>query len=285
MKALSALLSRYVDASIQLKNDTVVAYQGTVNRFSDWLRRPAEARDLCDATVARWLRAVCESRSAATAAKHRRQLVMLWLWAWRKGHVRSPPRDVPVIRCPKRHPRAWTPGEVALILDACNRARPIPGWGPLRWRALTLTIYDSGERISPLLLIPTTAFHAGQRLLTVSAEHRKRGSEDQVYRLHPQTVAAILASLTPGQERLFPWPLHERGLWPAWKAILRNAGLPATSRDMFHKLRRTNYTLTFVALGREAARRNAGHSRDLTHLYLDETQLPGHPVCDAIIRP
>lgn len=285
MPTLAQLLGRYVDARIQIKAQTVIEYRGTINWFSEWLGRPATPDDLTDEMVTSFLRAVSQIRSIATAAKHRRQIMLLWAWAWRKGHASHAPRDVPTIRVPKRRPRAWTPGEVAKILEACRSARSIPGWGPERWEALALSIYDTGERISPLFQLPIDAFDRRKQVLFVDAEYRKRGTEDQCYRLHPQTVDSITASLSPGQSKLFPWPLHERSLWPAWKRILGAAGLPATSKDLFHKLRRTNYTQVYIALGRDAARRNAGHSRDLTHLYLDESQVPLQPICDAIRRP
>lgn len=285
-------LDLYAGSKLRFSARTNQEYRTTINNLSLFLGRAALMADLNDATLLSFLRWRLEHRSAATARKDRQQLLALWRWAWRKNHTDLQPRDIPEVLVPRRRVRAWSPDEVAQILRAAKTAPVAEDWGPREWSALLLTIYDSAERISALLRCPANGFHADRRLLVVPASVRKFGQADQTSSLHATTCEALgemLAGRTTASPKLFVFSGCYQTLLRRFRRLLETAGIDSTGRKLFHDLRRTSFTLTYAALGREAARNQCGHSSDLSRYYLDLGLLaeltPEARVADAIVRP
>lgn len=221
-------------------------------------------------------------RGPVTANSKTANLLALWRFAHDRGFVdRAPPRVEP-LPVPKRIPRAWRPEEIARILDACDRAPMRRTWGPDHWRALVLVIYDTSMRLGCLLEVPRSVIQGD--LICIPAEYQK-GDADTIHRLHPDTVTA-LGRLPKHTRRLFAWPYHTNDIWPRFRGdILEVAGLAATRRDLFHKIRRTSYTLVYGALGPQAATAHAAHASDLSRNYLDPTMLDRPEPISVIPRP
>lgn len=252
-------------------------YRLQIRNFSTWLNRPAELDDLNDDTVVSFLSDFSEERSAGTTDKARRTLLLLWTFAVKKKLITDKPHDVPVFESPDRCPEAWTVDEMQRLLKSARVALPLRQsrkrtiqWTARCWTALILTVYDTSLRIHSVLQCKRCDINLETGMLRTHGEHQKHGNDER-QRLHPETVAAIKAMIEEigPTERLFPWPFKERLIWKHFKKILTNAKLSATSRDLFHKIRRTSYTMVHALLGPEAATQHAGHASNLSKYYLD----------------
>jgi integrase len=213
--------------------------------------------------------------SAATANRHRATLCAIWRFARRKRWIATEPLDVDKIRIKKRVPDAWSIDQLGRILEACaaqqGRVCGIPAsrW----WVAFVLNLYDTGLRVGAALAARTEHLDPASGFLFVPAEAQKQKS-DQVFHLHPQTLAAIAETRPADRDLLFPCSYNRHGLLDAYREILRQAGLPCDRRSLFHKLRRTSATFVADALGEEAAMKHLDHScMAVTKAYLDPTKI------------
>jgi integrase len=217
-------------------------------------------------------------RSAATANKIRSQLVALWNFAHRKKLCATGP-DVPKLTEAKRVATSWGVEEIGRILDACDRHPK-----GVVFRALVLVLFDTGLRLGALRKAPLSAYSSATRELLIAAETQKQKA-DQLFVLHEDTCAA-LALLPTGRATLIPLEMSEATLFNKFREVLRDAGLPATRRDMFHKIRRTTATLVEQTYGAGTATRVLGHSSPgVTAAYLDTTKLPGNDIALRMPRP
>jgi len=154
---------------------------------------------------------------------------------------------------------------MADILRAIGNVDHPEGWSTDHTQALILTIYDTSHRVGALLKLCRDQLDRNGRLHAL-AEQTKQKS-DTVHQLHSQTLAAIAG--LKRTKRLFPWPRNQRAIYPFLRRILQAAGLPATRRDLFHKFRRTSYTMVYALAGPDSASRHAGHATNLAKSYLD----------------
>lgn len=230
--------------------------------------------------VCRMMRTVLDSGRSAKTARNYRQSVLYMLAS--VGN-RIDPRDCRPPKLIRKRPTAWTPEELRRLVGACRMMRWERGWGPRHWEALTIAAYETAARIGALLLSDVSHMDERHCTLFIPGEHQKSNG-DTLHPLHAETVQ-LLAGLPRPDRRLFPWPYNRRVIWTRYGEILRRAGLPDTSRDKFHRLRRTSYTFVAVALGKEAATIHAAHKSDLSAHYLDTTFLPKPNPLDALPRP
>jgi integrase len=223
------------------------------------------SEDLCEGFAA-WLSK--KGTSVATINGRLTALCTLWRYAFKKRMLDDLPRDVELYPEPERLPEAWTIEQVAKILDAASTSTA--GWtvcaapAPHFWCALLLTLYDTGLRVGAVMRLKLDALDAKECWLTVPARVQKHKKE-QALRLDPKT-AELLRTLPrfPGDDRLLPIPwngnarLAQLERW--YREILKAAGLSSGTRDLFHKIRRTNATYTADAQGEEMAQKRLGHS-------------------------
>ena len=228
--------------------------------------------------VAAMMHRLRDSGKSAKTIRSYRQAILYLMHA---AGLRVDARDVRPPRNVRRRPTAWTVEELGRLVSACRSAPWRSGWGPPHWEALTLTAYDTGLRIGTLLLADVA--HLDGVTLYVPGEHQK-GREDAVHHLHPDT-SRLLLSLPRTDSRMFPWPFCRRVIWKHYGEILRRAGLPDTSRDKFHKLRRTSYTYVAKEHGIAAASEHAAHKSDLSAYYLDKSHLNRPNPLEALPRP
>lgn len=255
-----------------LKPSTAELYEIAVRLYEHWNDGPTALDAITPDTVMTWMRWLAKTRGAQTVNSKRRALLTI---------IRSSREFPKVPRMPeiRRAPTAWRPHEMAAILAECDRTelrhrkhRAI--WGPMHFRALALQVYDTSLRIGCLLEAKRNACDLHRRALLIPGELMK-GRADALHRLSDQTCAAIAA--LPAHEKLNPWPMRKEQLWKWWGRILARAGLPATRRDKFHRIRRTSYSHVRHKLGPEAASRHASHRVDLSALYYDPTIFEDHP--------
>lgn len=279
------------DAYEHLANERIDLTSGTIQQYRisvGWFERVhgrVPLRDLTPLHVIGVMRAMRDAgRCERTVNNGRKNLLMLWRYAEDQGSPIPPlpnARRIPRMREPAPLAKAWTPEQMGRIIEACGTAPERRGWTPEHWRALILTIYDTSLRIG--CLMRSTIDQLDGTTLTVPGSLQK-GRRETCQPLHPDT-AARLAALPRTDKRLFAWPYRREELWRKFREILKAAGLPATRRDQFHRIRRTSYTMVAVALGKEAASQHAAHRGDLSRFYLDPTFLPKPNPLDALPRP
>ncbi len=271
---------------------TVNSYITVINGFSTFLACEANLHHLTDDFLGRYSAWMSEKEYEPTTINgHLRHLLALWRHAWKKRRVEERPRDVDFLPTYKRNPTAWTVEEMGRILTSARQAegdfKGIPA--NLFWPALILTMYDTGLRLGAMMQLKATDLNLETGILIARAETQKQKA-DQVFRLRRQTVESLEAIDPPAREFLFGYPEYEtnkRRIYRTLNEILERAGLPATDRDKFHKIRRTSATLLADAMGEEAAKEHLGHSSiNITRGYLDLTKIrPRVNSAEAIPNP
>lgn len=247
--------------------NTLRLYRHSITAFSRWLGHEAELSDLNDDAVCQYLQALREQElSPYTVAKERSQLLAIWNCAARLKIVDRFP-DVMPEKKPERIPLAWTIDEMTVLLGTCRQLSGMIGNVPAKlwWAALHLTIWDTAERIGALIACRREDLQPDGWLL-VRAEYRKGNRSDKVYKLHDETMAALLGMR--GHQALFPWPYSTTYLWTRYKAVLERAGLPTDRRSKFHRMRKSTASHYAAAGGNAQILLDHQDSRT-TRRYLD----------------
>jgi len=263
-------------------------YRSVVRRLGWFAGHDVIVDELSDDLIERFMVWRRGQVQAITVNGDRATLLALWREAWRKKLIDMLPRDIRKLKVPKRLPVAWTTEEVSRLLTAAAQEPGLVGVIPARlfWPALMLLVYDSGLRIGAIRQLHALDLDAGG-FVSARAETQKQLTE-QAFSLHADTLAA-LAMLPAEREMLLPIPWTDKApINRRLRRILGRAGLPSTSRDLFHKLRRTHGTRVCDRFGDEVARRQLGHSTvALTRAsYIDPRQLHRQTnVAESIERP
>lgn len=278
----------YIPARLARRPETTKEqYALTVKRFDEFtlaeLGRHFSIDEITDEHVD--LFKVWRKASAATVNKDLRNLRALVNLALRRTNsatgqkYRTTPIDWIFEQEDLDEPEAWSIDEFRAILQSCNQETgsicgvPASKW----WRAQQLTILNTSARITAVMLSRTENLNlqAGTLKLPGSTQKSRKG---QIDRLHDMTLKALWSIYDPERPLVFPWPYDQNvDGWPAlnhaYRRILKRAGLPTTSKDLFHKLRRTNATYCAAAAGIEAARDQLRHSHvSVTARYIDATK-------------
>lgn len=213
------------------------------------------------------MKSLLKAARTPRTANNKRSTVLTLLRAAADQRLCKQPGKIDRIEEPKRAPRAWTPDQIAAILVGCSGIRWPGDWTADDTRALCLVIYDTSHRIGALLQADAHQLDDSGRLHLYAEQTKQKA--DTIHGLHPDTIAAIKARPHRKSTKLFPWPLKQRQIYPYLRRLLQSVGLPSGRRDLFHKMRRTSYTLVWATSGQEAASEHAGHSTDLHKNYLD----------------
>ena len=215
--------------------ETIRLYGLLIRRFSEFLERQAETKDLNNLTVARFISSRLQVRSPHTAERERNQLVAMWRLANTHGVVRELP-DMKPLALPRKTPKAWTVEQLhQLVVIASSQPGRV---GKVRagyfWRGLILCLFETAERIGAIMECKPEDLQGNT--LTVKAEYRKGGKMSQTYYLSDQT--RNLLSAIAGKDRIFVWPKCRTYLWDRFRKISEEAGL-YEPRLGFHTLRRS----------------------------------------------
>lgn len=262
-------------------------YEHVCDELFEYLGRPATVKDLDDDLIGDflyWL--IDEKKQSPHSANTARKMVnSLWNFCAKQGHVKTWP-SIPLVRCPKRAPIAWTKEQLATLFKACEQAKgesfyvPAPLW----WHAIHCLIWDTGERIGAVLQLRWDDVDLDGCWLTIRAETRKWKREDKSFRLHPDTVKALRAIQTD-QPKIFATRFKDVStLYNHYKKLLKAAGLPLTRKHKFHCLRKSAASY-FEAAGGNATELLGHSSRDVTKCYLDPRVVTQIHASDVLFRP
>lgn len=278
---------RYLTDKLDMASGSVLQLRIAVGLLDRWRGSPVFLTDLSPRLVLDWMRWLGESRSAPTVNKKRASVLAIWHHAAEAGYC-TPPTRVPKRIEPKRVPTAWRVEDVGRILAACDQ---MPGWwegGPVAvfWRLCLSLIWDTGCRVSEVLLARAGDVDLTAGTWFVPAERRKGRREDRLYSLHADTLALVRETLAYPRQRLFPFPFGRRQLWIYLRRLLALAGLPTGRRFGFHCLRRTVESYAAKARGVEWAAATIGHSVAVARRSYIAPAITGeNRLIDAIPRP
>ncbi|HEY4310956.1 MAG TPA: tyrosine-type recombinase/integrase, partial [Pirellulales bacterium] len=253
------------------------------------LGRVANVADLEELTIAGWIESMLSSALARRTINGRlNMLLTLWRMAKRKKFVDSDLTDLRKVKMPRRAPQAWSSEQMGKIIESCRQCKgrfvgvPCDRW----WLALVLLIYDTGLRRSAAMKVRFDEIDFRRKVLRVPAE-RMKNLVEQTFPLTDQTLEAIMATVPPRRKLLFPYPSRDqKTIYGRFKFILMRAGLSATRRDLFQKIRRTTATHIAAAAGESAAIRQLGHQDTLTiKRYIDPTFMSDHDLAKYLPRP
>ena len=245
----SVCTGRYLPANTRAPSPkTERLYLIAIRSLNRHLEREATLRDLSDATIGGWMRALrSEGLSIATINSYRAKLLALWNWCAKKRLVDDFP-TVASYAAPEQIPDAWTVDQVQSHIDACDKMKgevdgvPAPLW----WRTLYMVAFDTGERTGATLAIRWSWLDLESGTLAIPAEYRKGKRKASFYRLREPTVALLrelwqlTESIDPGRENVFSWPWDQSFFYYRQKQLLKFAGLPYVKhRSGLQKLRRT----------------------------------------------
>ncbi len=268
---------------------TLQQYRIAIHAVEKQLSRPPLVGDLSCTTVTRFIEHERKrGMAAATINARLRHLLALARLVRKRGFFDADLDELRLLREKQAAPSAWTETEMESLIASCRLARgrflgvPAAAW----WESLVLLIYDTGLRRSPAMQVRFDEIDFTTGMLRVPAERMKNGVE-QFFKLHTQTIQAILSTLPPRRKLVFPWPFyHQACLYGRFRVILRRAGLPFGSKDMFHKIRRTTASHTARLLGESIASMQLGHQDGSTiKRYIDPRFTARHDAADVLPRP
>lgn len=251
-------------------------YAAAISRLTRYLERPAILSDLDDLTISRWLRSMRDELAPASIVGYAKNVRAFWNWCAKRRKVDCFPTfaDPPI---PRHIPRAWSVPQLKLLIAACgNMNGTVAGVpAPLWWGCLLLVSLDSGERRGALFQLAWEHFDAESGLLEAPAEIRKGRGKSALYRLRPQSVAALEAIRLPRRELIFEWT---GGAFDTkYQELLEHAGLPyVPHKSGLQKLRRSFATLV-EAGGGDATAALMHTARKVTEQSYLDTRLIDRP--------
>jgi integrase len=271
-----------------------------------WLKRetarkaPITCIDWTKPLTGLYLNELLESgkRSRGTYNKHLRHLAALWnfgremaleLAAESGEHpgVFRLPLGLDPLKETLDDPECWSQEELARLLVAAAETKGYVGDCPACyfWPSLILLDYSTGVRIEALMKLLTADLDLVNRWAVVRGATQK-DKEGQSFGLQ-EDVCDVLAMMKPQRNvRLFgDWTMSIRTLTEHFRHVLIRAGLPATRKDLWHKLRKTFGTEVTIAAGEVVAQALLGHSHiSVTRRYIDKKKVGG-PNAAQLIRP
>jgi integrase len=265
---------------------TIDLYLISIRSFGKFLGRDPRLSDLTDETVNRYLCYFRElPRSPSTVNKERANLAAIWRFACRKKYLEIWP-DVPKDVQPEIVPVAWLPEELTRLFSQAGRMDGWIGGVPAGkwWLALLSVCWDSGERISAVLSLRWTDLDLEGGWMVAPARTRKGGRSDEAYRLHPDTLAALMAIREPRREEVFPWPYKSSYIWQRYAKVLKLAGLPSDRKSKFHRIRKSVGSYVKAAGGDPTETLRHRDSRT-TRAYLDPRVCGPKQAVDFLFRP
>jgi len=249
--------------------------------------RPPIVADLTRDGVHAWLDALAaDGRKNATINSKRSAILALWNFCADEIELR-PPRRVKRWKRAADEPVGWTAEQFASLLQATDRMRGTWYGVPasLCWRFALLVCYDTACRFGELWHARAEAVDLDSGRWTVPAEHTKTG-QGRTYALHPDTCAAIAATLDAPRVRLWPFPCRRRQVWVHFDRLLCLADLPRGRKRKWHCLRRTAESLAAKQRGTAWAAEAVGHTEQVAKRHYLVPDLYEAPrLIDALPRP
>ena len=267
MTLMQFCVTRYIVDRVNLSDGAAQQIKINVQSFENSCDSVLQLEEIKPEHIRKMMKDLIRAgRSARTANNKRSTVLTLLRSAAASGLCQIPPK-VERAEEPRRSPKAWTPCEMNMILVGTDLIKWPEGWSAAHMRALLLAIYDTSHRVGAILKADKPQLDRNGRLHMYAEQTKQKA--DTIHTLHPETLEAIAQLPRSRSTKLFPWPKSQRRLYEFLRRLLQKVGLPCTRRDLFHKFRRTSYTLVWATSGADAASKHAGHATNLQRAYLD----------------
>lgn len=258
-------------------------FQAECGEFAAWVLghkgRPATAADLDRPTLHDWIDSLARAVAAPTVNSKRSSLVALANYAARTGRI------APLDWCKKLvvgtdPPDSWSREQYGALVRACAQVpgdwHGVPAW--LCWEFGIRLVTESCARFGELWAARVADIDLERRTWTSRAAVRKGGREGLRHQFSQQTGELIARSLDQSEwlfdaprDRLWPFPYRKEAQWRQLKKLLAAAGLSATRRDAWHKLRRTGESFLAAEVGVDLAAAYAGHTPEVARKHYIDT--------------
>jgi len=207
-------------------------------QFTRWLGHHATLDDLTSHTVNRFIAHRITERARETARGERAVLHALWKAAFDAGLKEDRPDRVRVVKRSLKPVEGWDSPEVSRLLAvATNLTGCFRGHDVERaafWRAVILTLYDSGLRLGDLLAIDAAQLHPPS-FTVIQSKTRK----PVVVTLSPSTWEEVAAIHPKRRKKPFGDVLCRRYFFDVFAELCDKAGLAGRTK----MLRRTSGSL------------------------------------------
>lgn len=272
---LSEFLTKvYVPSRLELSDGAVKQIAVALRQFEAWAGRPLEVFDFSEDLVRRFLSDFRRTHAGATTNSRRRDLLAVWQCAYDEDYIDRPPRRGKIRRAKEQPtiPEAWTPAQVASILESSQEDRtPIGGISAPAWlRSLLLLLYDTGARLGEALAVESADLSLAE--CWVIFRSTKTGRERWAA-IHEETAAACRAIYEPDRPLVWPLGITRQQLDRRFRKILKRAGVRYRPGVLFRTMRRSSGTLIEAAGGDGA--KHLGNTRAVFERhYRDPRFLP-----------
>jgi len=201
-------------------------YRYALNKLETFLKRAPTLADLNAATLNEWLLSLQEAGlSPKTVKNNRGRVLALWNDALDEGVIDNEPRRLRKVKIPRFIPTAWSPAEVARLLEV---ARKVPGRfiqsrvvKAKFWEAFILFLWDTALRLGDVRRVETATVR-GQSVFRLV---QSKTNDIVVCQLRPETLAAIEATYPPDRKRAFGSALSRGRMEKGFRLLIEAAGL------------------------------------------------------------
>jgi integrase len=266
--------SIYVPSRLEITPGAVRQIEVAIRQIEQFAGRPLSVYDLTEDLLRRFLAEFRGSHAAATTNSRRRDLLALWRCAFDEGIIDRPPRRGKIRRAKDaaRIPEAWSPPQVASILEACRSdALPVGGLsGPAWWRSILLVLYDTGARLGECLAVESADLSITDCWVVFRTTKTRR---ERWAAIHEETARACEAIYNNRRPLVWPLGITRQQLDRRFRKILDRAGLPYRPGVLFRRLRQTSGTL-IEANGGDGARHLGNGRAVFERHYRDPRFMP-----------
>jgi len=242
------LLNRYAPLH-NLSERSVTLYQGSVDRYADFLGRepevdPADLDDLQVAKFVRW-RQVTPHKGRipkpATVTKDKAQLCSIWSYAAKKrlNNVDFPALPRNLCRVEKHVPVAYRVEEIERLIAVARTRKGVIGGQPAAWwwASLVWAGFTTGERIGGLLGLRWRNVDLEHCRVLYEAHERKGRTRELSRRITPELAAYLAEHRGQPDARVWDWDRHPNSIYASLRILCRRARVEPHG---FHGLRKSH---------------------------------------------
>lgn len=216
-----------------IERSTLEFYLGKARRFGLFLGRVARLDDLQSGSVNAFLTTQLEHQCKSTVHGARSALIAIWNYAVEAGELDNSPARIKLIKRDEKIVEGWDEAQRVSLLNVVERITGEfkgPGKsGVLKrdyWRAVILTLYDTGLRVADLLNIDGSRLKPGA--IAVVQNKTRKAIEAPVSEAAWHAIEAIRPMTRKKPFRL----ICRRWFFLKFAEICEEAGVPGRTRKL-----------------------------------------------------
>jgi integrase len=214
-----------------IRKSTAAFYRWKINVFAAYLGRRPTLADLNDITLNKYLAHRLETAERDTARGDRAALVALWQHAYDHRYVDTQPGRVRPIKRQPKVVTGWTEAELGRLLEVIDgktgRFRHVNVARSAFWRAVTMTLYDTGVRLGDLERL---TLEQVRRSTFVVVQSKTQKPVDCP--LSFATLEAIKKITSPKRQKPFSDVLKRRSFVQEFASLCKAAGLTGRTKRL-----------------------------------------------------